>query len=581
VLGQHLYSTPNVAVRELVQNAHDALSRRRIEAADWQEPTQNEGRIYVWGEDGFLHIQDNGSGLTEGEIHQYLATVGVGYTRRLRESGAAPDLIGLFGLGFLSCFMLATQVQVRTTSYQNPSQTWLYESKNGQHYQVRALPNVSPNAEAVGTTVTLELRAEYQHLTDILTRILVHYCRLLPEKVFIGHPDRQPLALNDQRPPWRDAALLEAPEVRRLQQELKFAESIEQSFAPMATIRVEHPQLQGLLWIQEGASYASSDNRDLKVYVRGMLLDDDARDLLPAWAGFISGVIESHALTPTASREDLQRDTAYKEAKKALLEALMQGFLHLARSQPMAWQKVLERHNEALMGASLSEPALFDLIADRIRIPTSQGDKTVAVLQRSGPIYLALNVSGSFEETFFRALQCPVARGDRYGVAAFLRRWIEKNGGKLVEIGGQNDSALFTPTTVSPAQQAKALLLQDAGESLCFSRFHPEHLPMVRVIDALAELKKRLETPAPRMGAAALGLARKHVDKIDTGPALKLHLNLNNPAIQAFLDSPEDRPSAVVFLKALKTVLCPSDDTSGQFPLALETFTQTALGLLG
>ena len=109
VLGQHLYSTPIVAVRELVQNAHDSLVRRRMEDLAWQ----GEGKILVEGDlaAGVLRISDCGAGLTADEIHSFLATVGVGYTRKLRESSGSENLIGLFGLGFLSAFVLAEAEQ--------------------------------------------------------------------------------------------------------------------------------------------------------------------------------------------------------------------------------------------------------------------------------------------------------------------------------------------------------------------------------------------------------------------------------------------------------------------------------------
>lgn len=85
VLSKHLYSTPTVALRELVQNAHDSILRRRLEQPDWQGPS----RIEVIGDSASntVRIVDTGAGLTEHEIHAYLATVGVGYTRGLRQSG--------------------------------------------------------------------------------------------------------------------------------------------------------------------------------------------------------------------------------------------------------------------------------------------------------------------------------------------------------------------------------------------------------------------------------------------------------------------------------------------------------------
>lgn len=105
VLGEHLYSTPVVAVRELVQNAHDSCVRRRIEAG----PTTDLAKIIVRVDPvaGTLSVEDTGAGLTRDEIIEYLATVGTGYTRKLRETAQADDLIGMFGLGFLSAFVVS------------------------------------------------------------------------------------------------------------------------------------------------------------------------------------------------------------------------------------------------------------------------------------------------------------------------------------------------------------------------------------------------------------------------------------------------------------------------------------------
>lgn len=117
VLSKHLYSTPVVAVRELVQNGHDAIVRRRIEQPD--APKDNQIRVVVDVAKSTITITDTGAGLTESEIHGFLATVGVGYTRMLRQQDDNTGLIGMFGLGFLSAFVLAKEVTVLTTSSAN------------------------------------------------------------------------------------------------------------------------------------------------------------------------------------------------------------------------------------------------------------------------------------------------------------------------------------------------------------------------------------------------------------------------------------------------------------------------------
>src|SRR5437899_1829848 len=156
VLAEHLYTSKKVGIRELIQNAHDSCVRRKIEA---NEPNYRP-RIDV-GLDlarRTVTIRDNGFGLTEEEIGTYLATIGRGYTRELRERLAlcspseAAELIGQFGLGFLSAFLLASEVTLITRSFQGgPALRW--SSTGDEHY------DLGPGERAqVGTTVELKIK---------------------------------------------------------------------------------------------------------------------------------------------------------------------------------------------------------------------------------------------------------------------------------------------------------------------------------------------------------------------------------------------------------------------------------------
>src|SRR5262245_61496881 len=133
VLGEALYSTPHVAIRELVQNAHDSCTRRRIEGDAGFTPA-----VSVTSAPGKLIVTDNGAGLTLAEIHAYLATVGAGYTRTLRDEGKGSGLIGYFGLGFLSAFAVSEKIEVWTCSYKAPQSAHRFISRSGETYTVEA-----------------------------------------------------------------------------------------------------------------------------------------------------------------------------------------------------------------------------------------------------------------------------------------------------------------------------------------------------------------------------------------------------------------------------------------------------------
>ncbi len=566
VLSDHLYSTPEVAIRELVQNAHDSITRRRLEHGQ-SDSAAVPGRIELWCETNpaMIRIIDNGAGLTAIEIDTYLATVGAGYTRTLRAGSNDDSLIGQFGLGFLSAFVLADEVTVTTTSSQSPSEGNRYRSKDALNYRIEPVPKRS-----IGTEVSLLLKEKFAYLasTEQLHRVLDRYAILLREQIFLGDDQT---AINEVTPPWRTPET--TPLSRRLppserRSRLEFAARFEHHFEPLCTIDVA-PELasfgptataqnrlahkgqralmgaqsdtRGLLWVQDGSAFGTADNRNLSVFVRGMLLDDDARDLLPQWAGFIGGVIESNELTPTASREDLQKDERWHAAQHVIGEQLIAGLASIAQSDAATWRRVLARHNQALLGAALADDRLFAFLSEDVQIPTSMGDLTAPELRRGGRgrIHVAFGGEHGFEEMLCRARQVPVARGTRYAVLPFLREWCSRNQTELVEIGTDIGNKRMFTTASLPEEQLSRLSgwLLDDGEDLIAARFTPTDVPLVRVPDREAELKRRIEADDAdaRITTMTLRLARLHTATLQDSALAHVYVNVDCPAIIALL----------------------------------------------
>jgi molecular chaperone HtpG len=581
VLGEHLYSTPVVAIRELVQNAHDSCVRRRMEDGDGFV-----AKIVVRGDAnaGTLTVEDTGAGLTHDEIVQYLATVGAGYTRKLRESTGSDELIGMFGLGFLSAFVVSERTSVITTSYKNPELGWHYQSKSGERYTLEPAP-----ARAIGTVVELHLKEKFKKLADpeMLRSILARYCALLPVTVFAGDDTA---AVNAEPPPWREKG--EQHPLRARKARLEFAARFERRFSPICTFDVvPGGDTRGLLWVQDGATFGTSDNRNLSVFVRGMLLDDDARELFPAWAGFMGGVIESDRLTPTASREDLQRDEHWAAAARALTDSLIQGLTGVARKEPEAWRRVLLRHNEALHGAALCDDRLFELLADDLTVPTSEGDLPArTILKRSEKrAYVSLSTRGGFEEMLFRALKVPIAVGTRFAVLPFLERYVERRGGSVVQLGTHaGNEQVFRAAPVDDETRAflEQMLARD-GQRLVTARFAPADLPLVLVPDREVELKKRLESDEAdkRISTAALGLARLYTKKLDDAVKADLYVNMDAPAVRALLEArgSDSAETGARLLRALAALMSGGGEGTSGVDLAatLSDYSGAVCSLLG
>ncbi|MEL7369417.1 MAG: hypothetical protein AAFN74_10925 [Myxococcota bacterium] len=431
------------------------------------------------------------------------------------------------------------------------------------------------------------LSAKFRELADpaVVAGLLRRFCALLRIPVFVQDDDEP---INHHLVPWRLEP--DVPDVRRRRVEMDFARSFESVFDPLVCLPLPSGgSAQGLLWLQDGATYATSDNRNVSVYVRGMLVSDDARDLMPRWAGFASAVIENDKLAPTASREDLQKDDAFDETAALVRDTLIEGLRDVARHAPTTWRTILLRHNEALLGAALSDDRLYGLLRDDLKVPTSEGDLTLPVIaQRSGgKLHVSMATRGSPEETVFRALGVPVIEGNRYGALPFSQAYADQNNLTVVQMGTEVGNQTLFPTAELPAAQHERLsrALLGPNQELVPSRFRPAELPLVLIPDRAVELKERMEADEAdrRISRGALSLARLYTKTIDDTIRARLYLNLDSPVVQRLAsdDSPAHGAGAAM-LKALAAVLASHRDTATESDLsgALREVTQALETLL-
>ena len=561
ILGDHLYSSPTVALREIIQNAHDAITRRQIETGGDFMPRIH---LRVKASKGEIAIEDNGAGLTQEEIVQYVATIGNGYTRKLRGASGDDDLIGFFGLGFLTAHVISKRLILQTTSYQSPSQGWRFTGQGPAHFGLSDAP-----PRPVGTLLTLVLTEEFQDLAvpEIVRDLVAHYCRLLPVPVFVND-DQEPV--NALQPPWsfKHRAL---PPVRYQKLCLEYAALFETRFNPIAVIPIvaqENDEIAGLIWIQGGSSYGSSDNRNVNVFVRGMFITDDARDLLPHWAGFAGAVIASRRLLPTLSREELQRNKAYQAVADHLRQTLIQGLLDMAESQPHTFRQVLRRHNEALLGAALDDDRLFFVLVGHLKVPTSEGEMTLAkVRERSGGrLVVSLGEKSGFEEILFRTQMTPVIHGYRFAVLPFCRKYCDTHPGSLHVIGTDEGNDRIFPET--PLDDAQAALVDDLWGHLPYTRvatrFAPDYIPLALIPDRAYALKQCLESDAAdrRITQGALHLARLYTDTLENDAPARMYINLDSPLIQQILwNNGNGRRAAAGILSAFVQIMSSHQST--------------------
>jgi molecular chaperone HtpG len=198
LLSNHLYSRPEVFLRELLQNAVDAITARQ-QCSPAHAGVINLALTAPRGKPPTLEVTDNGIGLTEDEIHRFLATIGE-TSKRDADGKRTGDFLGQFGIGLLSCFVVSNEIVVVTRSARdnNPAVEWRGQADGT--YSVRVLEaDIAP-----GTQVFLKCRPGKEELfrADAIKDLALHYGALLPHAIRVT-TGRTQFFVNEEGTPWR------------------------------------------------------------------------------------------------------------------------------------------------------------------------------------------------------------------------------------------------------------------------------------------------------------------------------------------------------------------------------------------
>lgn len=381
LMGSSIYSRPDTPIRELIQNAHDGIVRRR------HQDLKHAGRIDLIqdGEKRTLTFIDDGIGMNAEEAETYLGTLGVGITgllkRRSNNDGPADGgaLIGQFGIGLFSAFLLAERLVVETRRV---------DDEEGVRWEAGAGTDVTlswcERTEA-GTAVTLYLREDasrFAYDADFLETIVKEFADFLAIPIFVN---RGMTRTNVCHVAWFDPT--PDPEAIELELEGYFHET------PMEVIPVRREQpasVAGALYVSPQRTPGFTDDQAVAVTVRRMVISRRIHGLLPDWASFLRGVLELNGCAPTASREDLVRNSQFMMVQSLIEDLLYEHFEKLATNDPARLLAIVAWHRYTFAGAALTEQRLRDLLRKVYRFPTSQGVLTFQeILQQSkaDPLY--------------------------------------------------------------------------------------------------------------------------------------------------------------------------------------------------
>ncbi|GLZ12180.1 molecular chaperone HtpG [Actinomadura sp. NBRC 104425] len=378
LLSRHLYSSPRVYLRELLQNAVDAITARGGAG----------GAVRIETGGGRLRVHDDGVGLTEDEVHRLLATIGRS-SKRDELGFARHDFLGQFGIGLLSAFLVADEIEVETRSAAAPGAAAVrWTGLADGRYRVEPGERDEP-----GTTVTLRSRPGTAELLEpaVVAELARAYGALLPVTVTVDGEQ-----ITGGGPPW----LAAHPDPARRRRALDAYCRDLFGFEPFDVIDLEVPEagLTGVAFVLPHAVSPSARGAH-RVYLKRMLLAENVEGLLPDWAFFVRCVVDAGELRPTASREALYEDELLESARRALGERLRQWLVRLAETDPARLRGFLRLHGLGVKAMALHDDEMLRIVDRWLEFETSAGPMTLAEFRRR---HAELLYTGSVEE--FRRL---------------------------------------------------------------------------------------------------------------------------------------------------------------------------------
>ncbi|CBH10044.1 glucose regulated protein 94, putative [Trypanosoma brucei gambiense DAL972] len=343
ILIHSLYTNRAVFLRELISNGSDALDKiRMLYLTTPKEPVNKDGeaptmdiRLSVDPEQKTLTLRDGGVGMTRQELEANLGSLGSSGTKRFMEKlqeTKDSNLIGQFGVGFYSAFLVAERVRVASKSDDDEKQ-WVWESAaDGQYY---VYEDERGNTLGRGTEITLELKPD---ALDFLSPETVrNTVRQYSE--FVHFPIRMKRGeewdvLNENQPIWT-----RKPSNVSKEEYEKFYMALSRDYRPpmyYSHFNVEgEVEFSSVLFVpQEVAqeNFINNENtRDnIKLYVRRIFITDEFRELLPRYLNFVKGVVDSNDLPLNVSREVLQESRILRVIKKKLVRKVLSMFAEIA-----------------------------------------------------------------------------------------------------------------------------------------------------------------------------------------------------------------------------------------------------------
>jgi molecular chaperone HtpG len=378
ILIHSLYTKKEIFLRELLSNASDALTQMRfIQQTDHEilDPSQDlKIRLDLDPDQGMLTISDTGIGMTKDEMQTNLGTIAQSGAKAFLEAtqGGETDLvdvIGRFGVGFYSVFMVAEWVKVTSRSYQPEQEAASWIATGADTFEIGTAEKTDR-----GTTIEVKLKEDaLEFATESRIREVVKtHSDYLPYPIYLGE---EPERINQQSAIWREnPRSVEEDQYEDFYRQLTL--ELEPPLEKIHFVADAPLMIYALLYIPakpDRGLFTLREQDGLKLYSRKILIEEYAKDLLPPYFRFIQGVVDAEDLPLNVSRESVQASAVVNRVNKILTNQIIQKLKEMANKNPQAYEMFWQAYGQFIKEGIAANDDFREELSSLLRFRSTTG----------------------------------------------------------------------------------------------------------------------------------------------------------------------------------------------------------------
>ncbi|MBW2473452.1 MAG: molecular chaperone HtpG, partial [Deltaproteobacteria bacterium] len=372
IIKKWLYSEKEIFLRELVSNAVDAIHKmQHVNLTEGlQQSEEYRVDVYLNKEDKTLTIKDNGIGMTADEVRRYINQIAFSsaeeFVQKFKELEDKNQIIGHFGLGFYSSFMVAAKVEIRTLSYQADSTGVHWTCDGSTSYE---LADIKKSER--GTEVILHLEKDELEFLDParVREVLTRYCNFLPVAIHLEGD-----VVNDQNPLWtRMASELTEEDYRDFYRKL-YPFSDEPLF--WIHLNIDFPfNLKGILYFPRLTNEFDVTKSHIKLFCNQVFVSDNCPELIPEFLMPLQGCLDAPDLPLNVSRSYLQNEPQVRKIRDVISSRIAGKLVELDKDDRNAFSTVWQDIHTFVKFGMMRDDKFYEKLKDHMLFALTNSDE--------------------------------------------------------------------------------------------------------------------------------------------------------------------------------------------------------------